>query len=236
MNLLAIIPARGGSKGVPGKNIKLYKGKPLLYYTMDAVVKIDEITTVCVSTDDSDIRAIANQYNDQEFAPFLRPEQLATDKSPTLPLMIHALDYFEDQGNKYDAVLLFQPTVPFRSVDTILKAIQKFQATGADALITVRDVPHQYNPHWVFEAQDNEFLKIATGDPELITRRQALPSAFYRDGSLYITKVEVLRKGSLYGKNVTFLHNQDEPHFNIDTMEDWEMLEKYDFKSSKYNI
>ena len=227
MNLLAIIPARGGSKGVPGKNIKPLQGKPLLYYTLDTVVQMKEITTICVSTDDPHIQSVANQYNGNNLAPFLRPDNLAADKSPTLPLMLHALDFYENQSVKYDAVLLFQPTVPFRSITMVRHAIQKFQTTQADSLISVRVVPHHYNPHWVFEAKDSDFLKIATGELELITRRQALPPAYYRDGSLYITKVDILRNGSLYGEKVTYWLNKDEPHFNIDTVEDWQNMEQY---------
>jgi N-acylneuraminate cytidylyltransferase len=225
---LALIPARSGSKGVPNKNIRLLNSRPLVYYTLDMVISNELIDTVCVSTNDLEIQKIVNDYNsDLIVAPFLRPENLSTDSSPTLPAIQHALDYYEGLGIVYDAVLLLQPTVPLRSTKTIKIAIEKFYNSNADSLISVRDVPHNYNPHWVFEPKDNFFVEIVTGEKEPIPRRQELPRAFHRDGSIYITKVETIRKGSLYGDSISYLLNLDSPHFNIDTLEDWVELENY---------
>lgn len=230
MKFLALIPARGGSKGVPGKNIKPFRGKPLLYYTLDIATQIKDISTVCVSSDDAKIIEVANTYNQYQYAPFVRPKLLAQDGSPTLPVILHALDYFEQYQKIFDAVILFQPTTPFRSINMVKLAIQRFKETNADALISVREVPHQYNPHWIFEANEKDFLQIATGEKKIITRRQLLPKGYYRDGALYITKVETLRKQSLYGENTTYIINKDEPHFNIDTIEDWNAMENYNFE------
>lgn len=226
MKILALIPARGGSKGVPGKNIKLLQGKPLLYYTLDTVLKLESVEEVCVSSDDARIIDLANSYDENRtLAPFVRPGQFANDRSPTIGVIQHALEYYDGLGKQFDAVALFQPTVPFRSVSMIEKCIAKLVDSNADSIVSVREVPHNFNPHWVFEDDGKNMLKIATGEGEMITQRQQLPSAFYRDGSLYITRTDVIKSGSLYGNRISYLINTDEPHFNIDTMEDWALME-----------
>ena len=226
--ILAIIPARGGSKGVPDKNIRQLNLRPLVYYTLDIAHGNNLIHTVCVSTNDSEIQDIVNKYSTSfKVAPFLRPENLSTDDSPTLPVIQHALDYYENLGLTFDAVLLLQPTVPFRSHETLKAAIEKFNNSEADSLVSVREVPHNYNPHWVFQPKDDLFIKIATGEKEPISRRQELPKAYHRDGSIYLTKTKTLRRGSLYGESISYLINKDEPHINIDTMEDWRAAQKF---------
>lgn len=226
--ILAVIPARSGSKGVPNKNIRLLNLRPLVYYTLDVALENELIHTVCVSTNDTEIQYVVNNYSTNlKVAPFLRPENLSTDVSPTLPVVLNALDYYENLGHTFDAVLLLQPTVPFRSRETLKAAIEKFIRSDADSLISVREVPHNFNPHWVFQPKDDLFIKIATGEKEPISRRQDLPQAYHRDGSIYLTKSETLRKGSLYGESISYLINKDEPHFNIDTMEDWNAAQKF---------
>lgn len=228
MKILALIPARGGSKGVPRKNIRPLANRPLIYYTLDSVAANIGLSDTLVSTDDEEIRDIVNQYDPQwDLAPFLRPAELAADKAPTLPVIRHALDTLSSQGRHYDAVALFQPTVPFRSANLINEAIKKLHQENLDAVFSAREVPHQYNPAWVFTPREDGTLSIATGAPELITRRQELPPAYYRDGALYLTRTEVIRSGSLYGDRCSLVLNKDEPHFNIDTMEDWQNLEAY---------
>ena len=228
MKILALIPARGGSKGVPRKNIRPLANRPLIYYTLDSVAASIGLSDTLVSTDDEEIRDVVNQYDPQwKLAPFLRPAELAADKAPTLPVIRHALDALSSQGRRYDAVALFQPTVPFSSACLINEAINKLQQENLDAVFSAREVPHQYNPAWVFTPRKDGTLSIATGAPELITRRQELPPAFYRGGALYLTRTEVIRSGSLYGDRYSFVLNKDEHHFNIDTMEDWQNLEAY---------
>ena len=228
LRILALIPARGGSKGVPRKNIRPLGNRPLIYYTLDSVAAVIGLSDTLVSTDDEEIRDVVNQYDPRwDLAPFLRPSELAADKAPTLPVIQHVLDMLRSQGRDYDAVALFQPTVPFRSANLINEAINKLQQEDLDAVFSAREVPHQYNPAWVFTPREDGTLSIATGAPELITRRQELPPAYYRDGALYLSRTEVIRSGSLYGNRYSFVLNKDEPHFNIDTMGDWEQMEKY---------
>ncbi|MDP3358904.1 MAG: acylneuraminate cytidylyltransferase family protein [Lutibacter sp.] len=225
MKILAIIPARGGSKGVPGKNIKMLGGKPLIAYTIQAAKKAKLLTETILSTDSDEIIQVAQTYGLE--VPFKRPASLATDESPTILTVLHALDYFSAKGIKFDAVCLLQVTNPFRTSEFIDQAIEKFKNSKADSLISVLKVPHEFNPHWVFEENPTGNLKISTGETEIIPRRQALPTAYYRDGSIYITKTEVLlNQKSFYGKSIAYLEADELIHVNIDTLADWEKAEK----------
>lgn len=225
MRILAIIPARGGSKGVPGKNIKLLNGKPLLAYTSEIALQSKELAEVIVSTDEEQIITVAKSLGLR--VPFVRPMALAQDTIPTIDVIIHALQWFESQNIFFDAVCLLQVTSPFRTVDFLDKAIEKFIVSECDSLVSVQKVPHQYNPHWTFEVNAKGNLKIATGEAEIISRRQELPTAYHRDGCIYITKTKVLLKEhSLYGKSTAFIESEPDFYINIDTMEDWEKAEE----------
>jgi CMP-N,N'-diacetyllegionaminic acid synthase len=220
MRILAIIPARGGSKGVPGKNIKILGGKPLIAYSIQAAQKATLLTDIILSTDSDEIMKVAKGYGLE--VPFKRPSSLATDESPTILTVLHTLEYFSAKGIAFDAVCLLQVTNPFRTSEFIDKAIEKFKKSKADSLISVLKVPHEYNPHWVFEENMSGNLKISTGESEILSRRQDLPVTYYRDGSIYITKTEVLLKQqSLYGKTIAYIEADETRHINIDTIEDW---------------
>ncbi len=225
MKILGLIPARGGSKGIPGKNIKPLAGKPLVAYTFDSVKAAKYLNKTIVSTDDDEIAQTCKSIGLE--VPFMRPDDLAADKSPTLPVIKHALDFYATQGETFDAVCLLQVTSPFRESGLIDRSIEKFIATGADALVSVLAVPHEYNPHWQFEPTADGFLKIATGEKEIISRRQDLPPAFIRDGAIYITKTSVIQnQNSLYGKTLSYIENKSDIHVNLDTMEDWHQAEQ----------
>ena len=225
MRILGIIPARGGSKGVPEKNIKLLGNKPLIAYTINAAKSAKLLTEVIVSSDDSEIIDTTRKYGAK--APFTRPKEIATDKSPSILTVIHALQFFKEKGIAFDAVCLLQPTNPFRTGIFIDDAIKKFIQTKVDSLISVLPVPHKYNPHWVFEPDKNDLLHISTGEDAIISRRQELPKAYYRDGSVYLTKANiVLEKQSLYGNTIGYIEATKDTHVNIDTLEDWEKAEK----------
>ncbi|WP_374550752.1 cytidylyltransferase domain-containing protein [Flavobacterium sp.] len=223
MKILALIPARGGSKGVPRKNIRLLGKKPLIEYSIDAAKEADVFDEIIVSTEDEEIAIAAEVAGCKP--PFIRPIELAQDNSTSISVVQHAIDFFEKKNIFFDAVCLLQPTSPFREKGFIEKAIQKFIENDYDCLISVLPVPHEYNPHWTFE-EKNGILKISTGDEKIISRRQDLPKAFHRDGSLYITKTEILKNGSFYGEKIGFIESNQDYYVNIDTMEDWEKAEK----------
>lgn len=219
MKILAIIPARGGSKGVPGKNIKVLGDRPLLAYSIQSALRSELLTTVMVSSDCLEIMEVAKQWKAE--VPFQRPAMLSNDTAPTLAVVQQAIQFYEEKGERFDAVCLLQPTSPFREGGFIDAAIRQFMVSNADALVSVLPVPHEFNPHWTFKTNDNGFLEIATGEKELITRRQELPKAFHRDGSIYITKIETIKKGSLYGQKLSYIESNPNFYVNIDTADDW---------------
>lgn len=225
MKILGLIPARGGSKGVSGKNIKLLGGRTLLQYTTDIATASKHLSKVIISSDDEKIIEVAKALGVE--VPFKRPSHLAEDTSPTLQVITHALDFYAAKGEFFDAVCLLQVTAPFRTVKFLDKAIGKFVKNGADSLISVMEVPHEFNPHWVFEADENQILHVATGDKNIISRRQDLPKAFHRDGSIYITKTEVLlQQSSLFGESISYIESPKAFYVNIDTEADWERAEQ----------
>lgn len=232
--ILAIIPARGGSKGVPYKNIKPLAGKPLLGYTIESAKQSQRIDKLILSTEDNKIINIAKNLGVD--VPFKRPVHLSKDKSGSLEVVQHAIDFYEKQNIYFDAALLLQPTTPFRTNGFIDFAIEKFLDNKCDALVSVLPVPHQYNPHWVFESNPDGNLNISTGDKNIIPRRQDLPKAYFRDGSLYLTKTEVIKKGSLYGNTLSYIQSEPEFYVNIDTEEDWKKAEMiaYAYEKSQY--
>lgn len=225
MKILGIIPARGGSKGVPGKNIKILGGKPLLAYSQEAANDSVLLENCILSTDDPLIADVGRSLGID--VPFLRPSSLALDSSPTLPSLVHALEHFRNNGKYYDAICLLQPTSPFRPKGLVDQAIHKFLESGADSLVTVLPVPDHFNPHWVFEPDSSGFLKISTGEKSLISRRQELPPAYFRDGSIYLSRTEAILSGSLYGNSISFLTNDPDYYINIDTLEDWKKAEDW---------
>ncbi len=226
MKILGLIPARGGSVGIPGKNIKLLNGKPLLAYTVQSAFESTLIERTILSTDDEEIAAVGRELGLD--VPFLRPGNLAQSSTPTLPAIVHCLEYLQEKENvSYDAVCLLQPTTPFRNKGFIDQAIQKFTDSGTDSLVSVLEVPHEYNPEWVFFDTGSGHLKISTGREKIISRRQELPSAYIRDGAIYLTKTNViLEQESLYGSSTSFIKSDPAGHVNLDTMEDWYRAEQ----------
>ena len=219
MTILGLIPARGGSKGIPGKNIKLLGSKPLLAYAFESARESKSLSKVILSSDDEEIIKAAQKLGLE--VPFLRPEELGRDDTSSLAVIRHALEFMEKSGEHFDAVCLLQPTTPFRCSGLIDEAIEEFQTGEYDSLISVREVPAEFNPHWVFE-EENGGLKISTGEKEIITRRQDLPKAYHRDGAIYLTRTEIiLEQNSLYGEKIGFIDTTGDPYVNIDTMEDW---------------
>jgi len=128
MNPLVVIPARGGSKGVPGKNIKLLNGKPLINYTIEAAQKVFDDAIICVTTDSQEIKQVVENTTGLK-VPFLRPDNLATDNAGTYEVLLHAVDFYERQGYVADTLILLQPTSPFRTDKHIEEAIALFSET-----------------------------------------------------------------------------------------------------------
>lgn len=222
MRVLGIIPARGGSKGIPGKNIRPLGGKPLLVWTAESALAARRLSRVVLTTDDEKIAEIGRACGLE--VPFLRPAELAMDDTPTLPVLQHVVAELERAGDRFDAICLLQPTSPFRRAGDIDGCIELLE-TGLDAVVSVLPVPPEHNPHWVYFRDGEGLLRLATGEEQPIPRRQELPPAFHRDGAIYVTRRDVLMDGSLYGKRLGG-YLADSRSVNLDSPADWEEAER----------
>lgn len=224
MRYLGLIPARGGSKGVPRKNVKLLGGQPLLQWTVDCALKVKGLDRLIVSTEDEEIAAVASRAGAE--VPFLRPRNLANDSARSIDVVNDVLATLARAGEEYEVVCLLQPTTPFRSVRLLQHCLDRFADGDLDSLISVTRVPDHYHPNWAFIGRKDGRLTPAQGIGSVIPRRQELPPAFIRDGAVYITTTEVLRSGSFFGNRLGYVENTDEKQVNIDTQEDWATAER----------
>ncbi len=225
MRVLGLIPARGGSKGLRRKNIKLLCGKPLLYYTAKASLASRKLARVILSTEDEEIAQVGRECGLE--VPFVRPLDLAQDDTPTLPVAQHAVRWMEENNEHFDALCLLQPTNPMRRVEDIDACIELLEQIDVDAAATVLPVPAEYNPHWVYFRDESGFLRLSTGEAAPIPRRQELPPAYHREGSVYVVRRDVLMvDGSFYGACFAGYEIPSERSVNIDGLEDWEQAER----------
>ncbi|EGR0057829.1 acylneuraminate cytidylyltransferase family protein [Vibrio vulnificus] len=196
MKILAITPARGGSKRLPGKNIKNLNGKPLIQWTIDAALAVQEIARVMVTTDCDEIAEIAKKAGAE--VPFIRPPELATDTSSSSDVIRHALDFYRAQGEEFDFVLLLQPTSPIRSADDIRHAIEQLKAHTADAVVSV--CPCDHSPLWANTLPDDRSMADFIRHEVSQLRSQDLPDYYRINGAIYLTKVS-----RFYQENSLFL-------------------------------
>jgi CMP-N-acetylneuraminic acid synthetase len=223
--VLGIVTARGGSKGIPHKNLALLCGKPLLQYTAEAALAATTLSKVILSTDDPEIAEVGRSCG--LAVPFMRPANLAKDDTPTLPVLQHAVHFFEKKGERYEAVCLLQPTNPLRQSAHIDACVQLLFEQAVEAVVTVLSVPHEYNPHWVYFCRSDKTLYLSTGEKEPLSRRQLLPPAFCREGSIYVTRRDVLmEQNSLYGEKVVGYELNPKTSVNINSFEDLHQAEK----------
>lgn len=225
MRVLGLVPARGGSRGVPRKNMRSLGGRPLLAYTADAALAATRLDRVVLSTDDSEIAAIGLALGLD--VPFMRPAELASDDAPTLPVIQHALDALAASGDRYDAVCLLQPTTPFRPVGAVDGCVELLETSGADTVISVRAIPNHMHPQWAFLADADGFLELATGVGAPPPRRQLLPPAYHRDGAVYVVRRATLEGGTLFGARVAGCVLTGAPAVNIDEADDWDRAERW---------
>ncbi len=221
-DILIIIPARGGSKGVPRKNIKPLKGKPLIYYAIDTARAITTDENICVSTDDLEIKSVVENYGLR--VPFLRPDELSTDTAGTYEVLLHALDYYEKQGKHYDIVLLLQTTSPFRAAEQVTEALKLYDQSNADMVVSVKECPA--NPYYnVFEENADGYLHVCKGEGNIF-RRQDAPKVYEYNGAIYIMDAEKLKNTHMHRmqKRVKYIMDT-QSSFDLDTMQDWEMAE-----------
>src|SRR3989344_4816938 len=229
MNILAIIQARGGSKGIPGKNIKSLCGKPLIAWTIEAAKKAKTVTRVIVSTDDKEIAKVSRKYGAE--IPFLRPEKFATDVAKSIGLLEHALNFLkEKEGYVADAVVQLKPTNPLRTAETIDKCVELYKASpGIDAVITVVKAPIHPLKCWKFDGEfvepfvpENVFrIKEASKTP-----RQKLPEAYGNNSCVHVINPKtILEKHSSIGVKVKGVVLSREDSINIAVLIDFEIAE-----------
>jgi CMP-N,N'-diacetyllegionaminic acid synthase len=223
--ILAIIPARGGSKGVPRKNVKILNGKPLIEYIIQTALGCQSISKVMVSTDDIEIAEISEKAG--ALVPELRPRHLADDKSPTIDTISYIIDFFKKRGEQYDSIILLQPTSPFTSKEDIEISIEKYRKNDCDSLVSVYEVPTHFNPYWVFKESKEDILDLIIPQEIIISRRQDLPKTFIRSGNIYIAKTKLIAKyNTFYGKKLGFYQIDESKNVNIDTLDDWQEAER----------
>jgi len=219
--ILALIPARGGSKGLPRKNIKPLLGKPLIAWTIEQARASGYIDRVVVSTDSRNIANISKRYGAD--APFLRPKELARDSSSTIDAIIHALKWLEGRGGSFDYLILLEPTSPLRKKDDADNAIKKLidQKDAADSLVSVGEV-HMENPYITKLIVDGYVRPFITQKSKGIFQRQQLPKAYFPYGVVYASKVDSLKK------KLTFYQNRTIPYF-IERWQNYEIDDIVDF-------
>jgi N-acylneuraminate cytidylyltransferase len=229
MKVLGIITARGGSKGVPGKNLKPLGGRPLIDYTIDAA-NDTPLDRLILSTDDNRIAVVARGLGCE--VPFMRPAELARDETPHLPVIVHAVQWLRDHENyRADVVVILQPTSPLRSSADIAAALRMLELSGADSVVSVNHVAAHAHPMRMLKVgADGMATLFVTGEPvrNRINRRQDLPDAYVMNGAVYACRTEVLfaPQPSLYGDRVVAYPMPIERSISIDTPEDWEEAER----------
>jgi N-acylneuraminate cytidylyltransferase/CMP-N,N'-diacetyllegionaminic acid synthase len=211
---LAIIPARGGSKGIPRKNILSLLGKPLIAYTIEAARKACLIGRVLVSTDDPEIAAVATQFGAE--VPFLRPPELARDETPTLPVLQHLLSQLKTTENyEPEIIVLLQPTSPLRRVGDIDKAVTLLQQTSADSVVSLCVAEH--SPYWMNRLESDRVLPFLENVPEY-ARRQDLPPVYRINGAVYATRRRILmEQNRLLGEDTRGIVMDAESSVDVDT-------------------
>lgn len=225
--ILAIIPARGGSKGVPKKNIIEVNGKPLIAYTIMEGEKAKQkgiIDELIVSTDDEEIAEISRQCGAK--VPFIRPRSIATDKSKSVDLMIHAYNYYKDRGEHYDAILLLQPTSPLRSYDDIRESIRVYESTRAKSLISCYK-EETIIEFGIYHKEDNYALALNNrhncGD-----RRQDIPDLYVRNGAIFIVDSKyMIENHKVISDKPAMYVMPKKRSINIDTMDDICLVREY---------
>ncbi|MBU3101680.1 MULTISPECIES: acylneuraminate cytidylyltransferase family protein [Clostridium] len=218
---LAIIPARGGSKSIPNKNIMSICGKPLIAYTIDAGKKSKYIDEIIVSTDSDVIKVIAEQYGAK--VPFLRPEELSNDTSKSIDVVIHAINFYKKNDVSYDYVILLQPTSPLRTFEHLDNAIEKLIESNSTSLVSVCEADE--NPV-LMRRIENEKLKEVISFEGTNLRRQDLPTFYKFNGALYINSNDMLiNKRKFVDENTVPYVMDKESSIDIDTMLDARLVE-----------
>ena len=221
MKVLGVVPARGGSKAIPRKNVHTLAGRPLLAYTADAARASARLTRVILSTDDPDIAAVGRGLGLD--VPFLRPADLASDAAPMLPVLRHAVREMAARGFDADAVVLLQPTSPLRRAEHIDQAIALLESSGADTVVSVVEVPHQFTPGSLMRLDGGQLRPLEAGGA---TRRQDKPRLYARNGpAVLAVRAAVLERDSFYDGDCRALVMSAFDSIDVDGPDDLALVE-----------
>jgi CMP-N,N'-diacetyllegionaminic acid synthase len=217
MRVLGFIPARGGSKGLPGKNLVPLAGRPLIAYTCDAARQSSRLARVVVSTDDPEIARVAASCGVD--VPFMRPRELARDDTPMIDVVRHALAELDRRGDRFDAVAVLQPTSPLRRAEHIDAVVDLLCSSRAATAVSVVRVPHQFTPGSLMRLEGDELVAYDAAAAPL--RRQDKPALFARNGpAVLIVTRDAIAAGTFYGSGVVGYEMPSGDSIDIDTMDD----------------
>ena len=222
--VLAIVPARGGSKGVPGKNVRKLAGRTLLDYTALAARDSGVIDRIVLSTDSEEIADAGTRAGLE--VPFMRPADLAKDDTPMLPVIQHTVETLAADGWTADVIVLLQPTSPLRRASHVRDAVTKLHETNADSVVTVVELPRHLSPDYVMRIEDG-VLRPFLAEGARVTRRQDARPAYSRDGTVYVCWRATLDKwGNIYGERCQPLILDAADSLSIDSPADWAEAER----------
>ena len=228
--MIALIPARGGSKGLPGKNIRLLDGKPMIAYTIEAAKKVEKIERIIVSTDSEEIARIAKKYGAE--VPFLRPDHLATDVALAVDNYIYTIERIHKEDNfNVDNVVILQPTSPLRTFNDIAGAIELFEKKNADSVISFCEENHPIKWH---KNVNNDGSIVSIFEDTIANRQDETPT-FYPNGAIFIFKFSFLKFKKYYSKkSYAYIMNRRNS-VDIDIIDDFEYAEFLLKRNNKYN-
>lgn len=217
-NILVVIPARGGSKGLPGKNIRELCGKPLICYSIDIARAITTDDNICVSTDDPNIIDVVESYDCK--VPFVRPAEYATDSATTNDVLLHAISYYENLGRHYDKILLLQPTSPLRTISQVNEALSMYR----DNIDMVVSVTQSHAPSVLCNENQDGFVELVFNKNAV--GRQAVPEFYEFNGAIYVINVKALKEKGLgnFTKRVKYVMPK-ESSIDIDDIYDFMLTE-----------
>ncbi|MEO0454579.1 MAG: acylneuraminate cytidylyltransferase family protein [Verrucomicrobiota bacterium] len=220
MNIVAMIPARGGSKGIPKKNLRSLGGTPLLQLAYECALNSGDLDRIILSTDSEDIARLGRTIGLE--VPFMRPPNIAEDNTPMNAVIEHCLDWLESQNQLPDVMALLQPTSPLRRPEHLRQGVELMKQNDCDSVVSVVEIPQHYAPHFSLKINANGLLDFYAPEARFITRRQDVPKAYSRDGTLYLFKTQSFRKyGDIYGERSLPLTIPTRESINLDTLEDW---------------
>ncbi len=230
--ILGVITARGGSKGIPRKNIKELNGKPLIAHTIESAKDSSYLTRCIVSTDDEEIAEISKQYDAD--VPFIRPIELAQDKSTSMEVVQHALKWLkENNGEEYDYLMILQPTSPMRTSEDIDESIKIAVDTDVDSVMSMKEL-EDFSPKKMKKIQNGIILPYFEEEGKESSRRRDLEKMYKRNCAIYLTKTEYIKQGDLFGKISRAYIMPEERSTDINQLIDFKFAEF--FLKNKNNV